>query len=101
MGRHSAVDMALHNLNIESAVTWHLRSNHYPPHPWFMVPVALRAIKKFNKGQWNTKIRLPKEAEHREYGRLMPVTAFIEAMHLEPWLDIDAIEEYNYERGNL
>lgn len=100
MGRSSAVDMAEHNHDLESAITWHLRNNHFPPHPYIMIPVAMRAIKKFNKGLWNTKVRLPISVDHKVHGRLVPVPAFLESMHLEPWLNIDMVEEYNYERGN-
>lgn len=97
MGHTSAVDMANWNPDLESAITWHLRSNHFPPHPYFMIPFAIRAVKKFNKGQWHTKVRLPADAEHRSGKRLMPVLDVINTLHLDPFLEEGAVEEYNEE----
>jgi len=44
MGSMSARDMADQGLPLETLVRWHLQSNHYPPVPEEMVPLAVAAI---------------------------------------------------------
>jgi hypothetical protein len=97
MGSLQASEMAKYAPSLETAIEWHLRSNHYPPHPFFMIPVALRAIKKFNRGKWNTKIRLPEDAEHRRYGKLVPVPVVLESLHL--WEFVDDTAYLHYQEG--
>ena len=98
MGRSSAIDMAEY-ATLEAGIHYQLRANFYPPHPVEMVEVAIRAVRKFNKGLWDTKVKSP--YPHKVHGKLIPVMAIIESFKLDPWLDIDMIEEYNYEKGNL
>jgi hypothetical protein len=89
MGRTGAMGMAEavsdSNISIEAALHWHLTSNHYPPHPAFMVSVALRTIKKARKGNWHGRVRLPKDVTFR--GLRMPLVGdLIEALHLEDFI---------------
>lgn len=89
MGRTGAMGMAEavsdSSITIEAALHWHLTSNHFPPHPAYMVPVALRTIKKARKGLWHSGIRLPKDVTFR--GLRMPLVAdLIEALHLEDFV---------------
>ena len=54
------------NISLQRAVSWHLSSNHYPPHPPYMVPVALAAIEAGNEEEWDRDIELPKGCvEHK------------------------------------
>jgi hypothetical protein len=65
----------------------HLTSNHYPPIPLTMIPVAKRAIVKANRGEWDKKVRMPEGVSHRVYGNLVPVHQVISHMHLDTFLD--------------
>lgn len=70
------------------ALAWHLSSNHYPPIPAAMLPVAKRALKLARKGApWDTKLRLPKGVTHRVTGKVATLGALVEHMHLEAFLD--------------
>jgi len=75
------------HVSLRAALGWHLQSNHFPPHPSFMIGVAERAIRKARDGELDAKVRLPKGVEHRRYGRLVPVWAIIESLHLDPFVD--------------
>lgn len=74
-------------VSLRAALGWHLQSNHYPPHPAFMIGVAERAIRKARDGELDAKIRMPKGVEHRLYGTLVPVWAIIDSLHLDPFVD--------------
>jgi len=86
MGRLSARDMAEH-ASLEQGIEWHIMSNHYPPPPRYMVDVATEAVKKARDGNLDSTIELPGGAEHRRYGKDVPVHVIIEAFHLDPWLE--------------
>ena len=47
------------NVSLRTAVHWHLTSNHFPPHPTWMVPVALAAIGAVQNEDWDFDIDLP------------------------------------------
>ncbi len=91
MGTLGAIGMADEvgsgHISLRQALGWHLQSNHYPPHPAFMVSVAERAILKARDGDLDSKIRLPKGVEHARYGRLVPVWEVIDGLHLGPFVD--------------
>jgi hypothetical protein len=89
MGKMSATGMAEmvsdHSVTLEAALHWHLTSNHFPSHPAWMVPVALRAIQKARKGEWHKGIRLPGIATFK--GIRMPLVGdLIVALHLEDFI---------------
>jgi len=89
MGRMGAIGMAEQvsdsSVTLEAALHWHLTSNHFPPHPSFMIPVALRAIRKAQKGEWHKGIRLPGTVRFK--GIRMPLVGdLIEALHLEDFI---------------
>ena len=66
MGHLSAMDMAAH-ADLDTALSWHLRSNHYPPVPTFMIPLAKAAIEAFNDGEPDRVLELPQGCTtHRE-----------------------------------
>ncbi|MBA3645314.1 MAG: hypothetical protein H0W63_03980 [Gemmatimonadaceae bacterium] len=76
------------NIDRSAALSWHLQSNHYPPHPHFMVAVADAAIDKANAGEWDEFVTLPEGVQWK--GRedsLAPVYGVIESLHLESFLD--------------
>ena len=74
------------------AVGWHLRSNHYPPHPSFMIPVALRAVELANDGLWDERIDLPENEGFKVEFRgstTITVSDAVEAFHLDAFIASD------------
>ena len=47
------------NLSLTTALSWHLHSNHFPPVPAFMVPVALAAVEAGQDEDWDRELDLP------------------------------------------
>lgn len=67
MGHLSAVAMAECVANdevaLQAALTWHVRSNHYPPLPVEYVEILLDAINTYNTAEYGEKpvVLLPKD----------------------------------------
>lgn len=81
MGRISA-DAMREMTDLDTALSWHLRSNHYPPvHPVFL-ETARQAITLANQGEWETEIVMPN-------GITKSVIGIIEGLHLEAFIDGD------------
>lgn len=87
MGSLQATEMA-EMLDIETAIAWHLQSNHYPPVPSSMVPACIEAIENALEGNWLKKVELPEGAAYRG-SRFAPTDAIIEQHHLHPWVELD------------
>jgi hypothetical protein len=85
MGRLQAYEMFRLNSNLDQVLTWHLQSNHYPPIPTSMVPPCKRAIAKANRGDYNSRVRLPKGITYKG-STLAPVLAMIEQHHLDSFI---------------
>lgn len=58
MGYNSALDMAAH-APLETALHWHLRSNHFPPVPAAFVATCSAAILAAQDEDWDAEIALP------------------------------------------
>ncbi len=66
-------------IQLDQALTWHLRGNHYPPiHIDFLVP-AKKAIELANEGDFTTEITLPN-------GKVKTVGGIIEGLHLDSFI---------------
>ena len=91
MGSLQAAEMA-EMLEIESAIAWHLQSNHYPPIPTSMVKPCLEAIENALEGNWMKSVEMPEGVTYRG-SRFAPTNAIIEQHHLDAWLELD--EEYD------
>ena len=87
MGSLQATEMA-EMLDIESAISWHLQSNHYPPVPVSMVPACIEAIENALEGNWLKAVELPQGTLYRGSTHA-PTDAIIEQHHLEPWVELD------------
>jgi len=91
MGSLQAQEMA-EMLEIESAIAWHLQSNHYPPVPASMVSVCIEAINSVNNGGplsgWHKVIQLPAGTTYQG-SDVAPAWAIIEAHHLDAWVELD------------
>jgi len=85
MGSLQAQEMS-EILDTESAISWHLRVNHYPPVPDSMVPVCIEAIQKVLDDEAEDLITLPHGVSWRGEEEA-PAYAIIEAHHLHPWLE--------------
>jgi hypothetical protein len=73
-------------VSLQSAIGWHMQSNHYPPHPVFMNEVALSAIELGNANLWEHEVELPDGVEWRDGSRLPTAAEVIESFHLEAFL---------------
>lgn len=87
MGSLQAAEMA-EMLSMEDAITWHLRSNHFPPIPTSMVPVCIEAIQNALDGNWTKLVSLPDGVGYRGL-TAAPTDAIIEQHHLDPWVELD------------
>ena len=87
MGSNFANDLALaDNLDIETQIGIHLKSNHYPPVPEFMVAPCIEAIDAVNDaGLWDLEIPMPEGVTYKGL-TTAPAWAIIEQHHLTAWL---------------
>lgn len=84
MGSLQATEMA-ELTDIDTALTWHLRVNHYPPIPLEMVAVCKEAIELCNEGLENNTVDLPLGTRYRN-DTFAPAWAIVDAHHLDPWI---------------
>jgi hypothetical protein len=94
MGSLQAVEMA-EMLEIDSAIAWHLQSNHYPPVPASMVQPCIEAIRAVNEEYgnftgWHKVIQLPDGITFRGE-KVAPAWEIIEQHHLDAWIEIDEV----------
>jgi hypothetical protein len=85
MGRVYAEGIAETELPLATQIEWHLKSNHFPPVPEFMVKPCIEAINAANAGEWNKNISLPDGVGYRGL-TIAPVSAMIEQHHLDAWI---------------
>ena len=100
MGRMLSSELASGDFGIplESAMTYHLRNNHYPPVPHSMVSVCIEAIEAYSDGLTEKLIALPCDGLDRNGEpfqitwrgeRFAPANTIIEANHLWEWVTYD------------
>ena len=88
-----AEQVAFGNVKLESALIWHLQSNHYPPLPLALLPVALKAIENGNAQLWDEEITMPEGIGFRNKPTAKTADV-IETMHLDSFLD--EMDEWEY-----
>lgn len=71
--------------DIDTALSWHLGSNHYPPVPLTMVKVCKEAIDAGNRGLWDELIDMPDGVTYKG-NHSAPVHAIVEQHHLGPFI---------------
>lgn len=83
--------------SLEVSLHWHLTSNHYPPIPTTMVPIAKEAIENAQEYQYDEDgqlldylIDLPQGITWRGHTRA-PVGAIMDELHL--WDFVQSLEE--------
>lgn len=74
--------------NRETAIKFHLESNHYPPVPEVMVAPCIEAIDAYNAEETDGVITLPKGVTYRGMATA-PVLSLIKNYNLEAWLKAD------------
>jgi hypothetical protein len=87
MGSLQAQEMA-EMLEIDDALAWHLRSNHYPPVPLSMIEPCKEAIQAFLEGDYLRMIPMPEGASYRG-SNFAPADAIVSQHHLDAWVELD------------
>ena len=83
MGRMQAEEMA-QLTDLDTALSWHLRSNHYPPIPLSMLAACKAAIAAYDS-ETDTDILLPLGVRWRGQVKA-PASAIISEYHLGSFL---------------
>ena len=86
MGYNTALDLSEElELDLEMAISIHLRSNHYPPVPLSMVQPCIDAIDAYYEDDYNLEIEMPEGVSYK--GKTTaPAWAIIQQHHLDAWL---------------
>ena len=90
MGYMQAMEMAgavaNGETNLNVALHYHLRANHYPPLPVSLIPTCKEVIEKANDNDYYAEVELPEGILFR--GRTTaPVHECIRAWHLEAFIE--------------
>lgn len=84
MGYLHAIEFAQGDL--DTGLTWHLHSNHYPPIPLTMLEPCKEAIDAGWEEDWDREIALPEGVLYKGE-TTATAAAIIKAHHLEAWLE--------------
>lgn len=85
MGANAARDFAEQGVDLTTALTWHLQSNHYPPVPVVLVRTCIEAIDFAIDDNWEDLVELPEGVTFKGQP-VAPVWAIVENYHLDAWL---------------
>ena len=85
MGQFGLIGMLDSDLELRTAMEWHLQSNHYPPVPLDMVDACFEAIDWYNAEEYDAAVTLPEGVTFRGK-KTVPAWHLVESMHLEPFL---------------
>ena len=86
MGRLHAIEFAQGDL--DTGLTWHLQSNHFPPVPLTMLEPCKEAIYAGREQDWEREIELPEGVFYK--GKVTaPAWAILNQHHLDAWLEIE------------
>ena len=96
MGSLQASEMAALN-DLDTALTWHLRSNHYPPVPLTMLEPCKQAIDAYWEDDLDRQIDL--NGSYYRGEPFAPAREIIIAHHLDAWCadseeDFEPADEY-------
>lgn len=99
MGYLSALDFA-GNAPLETALSWHLTANHYPPLPEALVDPCKRAIELARAGKWDARVSIKgagvqlRVRPYSDEATDRPTVArLVEACNLEAFLDAQGDDE--------
>jgi hypothetical protein len=85
MGNNFATDLANSDLDLSTAIGYHLQGNHYPPVPLIMVEPCIDAIMACWDNDADREISLPEGVTWRGFDKA-PAHAVVSNHHLEPWI---------------
>ena len=85
MGSNLAHDLADSDLDLSTAIGYHLQGNHYPPVPLSMVEPCVDAIMAYWDDETDREIPMPEGVTYKGLDKA-PAWAIIEQHHLEAWL---------------
>ena len=89
MGNNFATELAdkdlFPELDLETAIGYHLQGNHYPPVPLSMVEPCIQAIDFAHDDMWDETVVMPDGITYKGE-TCAPVWAIIEQHHLHAWL---------------
>ena len=105
MGKLTELMIANTELPLSNKIAWHLQGNHYPPIPLIMVEACVEAIELARLGYYTAEVQLPKtESKDGEKFQITwngkdtaPVSAIIEAHHLDGFINTDTADELDGE----
>ena len=72
-------------LDLRTALSWHLRHNHYPAVPYTMIDPCIAAIDAANEGDFYAEIDLPAGVTYKGH-EYAPAQAIIQQHHLFAWV---------------
>jgi hypothetical protein len=87
MGSLQAAEMASLT-DLDTALTWHLRGNHYPPIPLTMLEPCKEAIDAYWEDNVDKLIDMPEGVFYKGMTQA-PAWAIIEQHHLDAWCSED------------
>lgn len=87
MGRLQAEEMK-RLADLDTALSWHLQCNHYPPVPLSMLPACKAAITAYREEDYRRLIDLPKGVLWRGQTQA-PASAVVEGHHLDTFVEED------------
>ena len=79
------IDAMIDVTDPDTALVWHLESNHYPPIDLRFLPVAKAAIAAANEGDWDKVIDFPEGAQKESD----TAHAICDALHLSSFITYD------------
>jgi hypothetical protein len=91
MGNLHAQELASmvgHEVELRTALSWHLTSNHFPPVPDIMVEPCIEAIENAEIGDWDREISLPEGVGYKGL-TVAPTWAMVEQHHLDSFINYD------------
>ncbi len=86
MGYLHAIEYAAGDL--DTGLTWHLQSNHYPPIPLTMLEPCKEAIQACNEENWYREIALPEGVLYKGQ-TTAPAWVIVDQHHLDAWISYD------------
>jgi hypothetical protein len=93
MGSLQATEFANMGIDPVAAMGWHLTSNHFPPLPASLIPVALEVVDRLaNDPDDPGTVDLPEGVFYRDESEA-PLWACAEAWHLGAFIDAALIED--------
>ena len=92
MGNLHAMEIASmvgEQVDLRTALSWHLGSNHYPPVPSSMIDPCIEAIENAEFGDWDAEVKLPEGVLWRgeEYA---PTWAMVDQHHLDAFIHFES-----------